>query len=63
MDKALSREGVRETDKMVQRVARKAGYTGADGMTYKQIVQAKFEQKREEASRNRKKSKPISGTG
>ncbi len=42
----LSREGHGRIEKMVERVARKAGYTGRENMTYKELLQAKLEQKR-----------------
>lgn len=42
----MSSEALKRIDKMVERVARKAGYTGKENMTYKEILQAKFEQKK-----------------
>lgn len=46
MSKVLSAAALEKIDKMVERVARKAGYTGKENMTYKEILQAKFEQER-----------------
>lgn len=43
----LSRETMQKIDKLVERVARKAGYSGQEGMTYKEHLQAKFEQERD----------------
>jgi len=42
----LSREALGKIEKMVERVARKAGYTGRENMTYKELLQAKLEQRR-----------------
>lgn len=46
MTNTLSREAIDKIEKMVERVARKAGYTGKENMTYKEIIQSKLEQKR-----------------
>lgn len=46
MSRELSHEASEKIDKMVERVARKAGYTGRENMTYKELLQAKFEQKK-----------------
>lgn len=43
----LSRESMGSIDALVERVARKAGYTGKEDMTYKEHLQAKYEQKRD----------------
>ena len=43
MDKNLSREAQEKIDKMVERVARKSGYSDRENMTYKEHIQAKFE--------------------
>jgi F0F1-type ATP synthase assembly protein I len=53
----LSREAAGKIDKMVERVALKAGYTGRENMTYKEHLQAKFEQKRSKAERKLNKYK------
>ncbi len=45
MTDKLSREAQGKIDGMVERVARKAGYTGRENMTYKELLQAKLEQK------------------
>jgi len=42
----LSHEALGKIEKMVERVARKAGYTGTENMTYKELLQAKLDQKR-----------------
>ncbi len=44
-------------DSLVERVARKAGYTDKDDMTYKEHLQAKYEQKREKLQRKVRKYK------
>ncbi len=44
-------------DSMVERVARKAGYTGSDNMTYKELLQTKFEQQRDMIGREIKKQR------
>ena len=46
MTDSLSREAQARIEKMVERVARKAGYTGREAMTYRELLQAKLEQKR-----------------
>lgn len=38
----LSNETMKKIDKLVERVAKKAGYTGKDNMNYKQIIQEKY---------------------
>ncbi|MEL7567404.1 MAG: hypothetical protein AAGU27_21350 [Dehalobacterium sp.] len=47
----LSRETMQKIDKLVERVARKAGYSGQEEMTYKEHLQAKFEQERDKLAR------------
>ncbi|ATW26549.1 hypothetical protein [Candidatus Formimonas warabiya] len=47
----LDRETMRKIDKLVERVARKAGYSGQEEMTYKEHLQAKFEQQRDKLER------------
>jgi hypothetical protein len=47
----LSREALTKIDAMVERVARKAGYTGRENMTYKELLQAKYEQQRRKLER------------
>lgn len=47
----LSRESMESIDKLVQRVAMKAGYTGKEDITYKEHLQTKYEQKREKLQR------------
>ncbi|HET6485137.1 MAG TPA: hypothetical protein VFH83_01885, partial [Spirochaetia bacterium] len=42
----LSREAQARIEKMVERVARKAGYSGRGTMTYRELLQVKLEQKR-----------------
>lgn len=51
MQNDLSREAMEKIDRMVERVARKAGYTGTGNMTYKELLQAKFEQSRDKMRR------------
>lgn len=46
-NQALSRESMARIDLLVERVAMKAGYTGKEDMSYKEILQAKYDQKRE----------------
>jgi len=43
----LSREAMQKIDRLVERVARKAGYSDQEEMTYKEHLQAKFEQERD----------------
>lgn len=38
MTDKLSREARAKIDAMVERVARKAGYTGSENMTYKELL-------------------------
>jgi hypothetical protein len=51
----LSRETMQRIDKLVERVARKAGYSGQEEMTYKEHLQAKFEQERNKLARQYQK--------
>lgn len=64
MTKSLSRETQEKIDQMVERVARKAGYTGKENWSYKehiqvmyeqQYLQAKFEKLKKKLEKNRKK--------
>ncbi len=50
-DKMLNRETMQKVDKLVERVARKAGYSEQEEMTYKEHLQAKFEQERDKLAR------------
>jgi hypothetical protein len=49
MTEDVSQEGSKRIEKMVERVARKAGYTGRENMTYKELLQGKLQQKRDKA--------------
>lgn len=40
----LSREAMARIDAMVEQIARKAGFTGSEDMTYQELIQARFEQ-------------------
>jgi len=51
MSEKIGSNAAREIDKMVERVARKAGYTGTGEMGYRDLLQAKLEQKREKLRR------------
>lgn len=53
----LSRESQQKIDGLVERVAKKAGYTGGEGLTYKEHLQAKYEHKREKIRRKINKYK------
>ncbi|RNC29078.1 MAG: hypothetical protein AWM53_00998 [Candidatus Dichloromethanomonas elyunquensis] len=46
----LSSETLAKIDTMVERVARKAGYTGRENMTYMELLQTKYEQQRKKIS-------------
>jgi hypothetical protein len=48
----LSRETMQKIDQLVERVARKAGYSGQEEMTYKEYLQARFEQELEKLAQN-----------
>ena len=54
-NETLSRESGQKIEKMVERVARKAGYTGQGELTYREHLQYKFDQKREKLVRKAKK--------
>jgi hypothetical protein len=45
----VSQEAAKRIETMVERVAQKAGYTGRQNMTYKELLQAKLQQKRDKA--------------
>jgi len=53
-DKQLSRETRRELDRLVERVARNAGYANGE-ITYKEHLQAKFERQMEQAQQKIRK--------
>lgn len=47
----LNRVTMQKIDKLVERVARKAGYSEKEEMTYKEHLQAKFERERDKLAR------------
>ncbi len=55
MNEALSRETNQKLARMVERVARKAGYTGQGDLTYREHLQLKLDQNREKLERKVKK--------
>ncbi len=57
MDSKLSRETLSQVDKMVERVGRKAGYTGRENMSYKEILQDKIERSKSKLDAKVKKYK------
>lgn len=44
MSKRLSFDAMERIDAMVERIARKAGFTGRENMTYEELLQQKFEE-------------------
>ncbi|WP_040948379.1 hypothetical protein, partial [Gorillibacterium massiliense] len=56
-DQTLSREALQKIDKLVERVARKAGYTGNGELTYKEHLQMKLEQNRDKLTKGYNKYK------
>lgn len=57
-DRILSRETLQKLDKLVERVARKAGYTGHGGLSYEEHLQSGFERGKHSQRNSHSRRKP-----
>jgi len=58
-DQTLSKETLQKLDKLVERVARKAGYTGHGGETYQEHLQSRLELGKHSQRHSRSMRKPV----